>query len=163
MKFKKGLELVSRVYFSENFFIKTFLLLYCIDCPLSDCVYFPSYSLKCVLWLMLGHLMTSWRLDIWKVKTWLYQERKELRKWNKETFFLISQVLAFRLTKQTRQKGSGRPPLCLQQQNEFNWLVLNYGATPIKIIHLWGIAWEDASIVGGNIDNILVGTSRFPS
>ena len=131
--------------------------------PLSDCVYFPSYSLKCVLWLMLGHLMTSWRLDIWKVKIWLYQERRELRKWNKETFLLVSQVLSFRLTKQTRHKGSGQPPLCFQQQNEFNWLVLNYGATPIEIIHLWAIAWEDASIVGWNIDNTLVVTSRFPS
>ena len=40
-------------------------------------------------------------MNIWKVKIWLSQERKELSKWNKKIFFLVSQVLTFRQTKQT--------------------------------------------------------------
>ena len=35
---------------------------------------------------MLGHLMMPWHLNIWKVKIWLSQERKELSKWNKKHF-----------------------------------------------------------------------------
>ena len=38
---------------------------------------------------MLKHLMTSWHLNIWKVKIWLSQERKELSKWNKMHFSLF--------------------------------------------------------------------------
>ena len=45
--------------------------------------------------------MTSWHLNIWKVKIWLSQKRIELSKWNKKTFFLVSQVLSFRHKKQT--------------------------------------------------------------
>ena len=45
--------------------------------------------------------MTSWHLNIWKFKIWLSQERNELSKWNKKTFFLVSQVLSFRQTIQT--------------------------------------------------------------
>ena len=50
---------------------------------------------------MLRHLMASWHLNIWKFKIWLSQERKELSKWNKKTFFLDSQVLSIRHTKET--------------------------------------------------------------
>ena len=35
---------------------------------------------------MVRHLITSWHLNIWKVKIWLSQERKELSKWNKKHF-----------------------------------------------------------------------------
>ena len=45
-------------------------------------VYSPSYSVKCVFYPMLRHLMMSWNLNIWKVKIWLPQEQKELSKWN---------------------------------------------------------------------------------
>ena len=45
--------------------------------------------------------MTSWHLNIWKYKIWLSQKRKELSKWNKKIFFLVSQVLSFRDTIQT--------------------------------------------------------------
>ena len=38
-------------------------------------------------------------MNIWKVKIWLPQERKKLLKSNKKIF--VSQVLSFRLTKQT--------------------------------------------------------------
>ena len=48
---------------------------------------------------MLRHLMTSWHLNIRKVKIWLPQERKELSKWHK--YFLVYKVLSFRHTKQT--------------------------------------------------------------
>ena len=60
---------------------------------LSDCVYLPSYLVKCVSWFMLWYLMTSWHFNILKVKTWLFQERKELLKWNKKTLFLVSKKL----------------------------------------------------------------------
>ena len=43
-----------------------------------------------------------------KVKTWLSQERKELSKWNKKTFFLVSKVLSFRHTKQTSKRKSSK-------------------------------------------------------
>ena len=35
------------------------------------------------------HLMTSWLLNIWKVKIWLSPEQKELSKCNKKHFFLF--------------------------------------------------------------------------
>ena len=43
-----------------------------------------------------------------KVQTWLSQERKELSKWNKKTFFLVSKVLSFRHTKQTSKRKSSK-------------------------------------------------------
>ena len=67
-----------------------------------ECVYFPSSSVKSVSCLiMFRHLITLWHLNTWKVKNWLSQEWKELLKWNKKIFFLVSQVLSFRHTKQT--------------------------------------------------------------
>ena len=45
--------------------------------------------------------MTSWHLNIWKFKIWLSQEWKELWKWNKKTFFPVSQVLSVIPTNQT--------------------------------------------------------------
>ena len=36
---------------------------------------------------MLGHLMTSWHLNIWKAKIWLYQEQSEMR--NEKHFSLF--------------------------------------------------------------------------
>ena len=54
-------------------------------------VYFPSYSVKCASCLTLRHLMTSWQLNIWKVKIWLSQERKELSQWHKKHFSLFHQ------------------------------------------------------------------------
>ena len=45
--------------------------------------------------------MKSYHLNTWKVKIWLSQEQKELSKWNKKTFLLVSQVLSFRYSKQT--------------------------------------------------------------
>ena len=49
---------------------------------------------------MLRHLMTSWRLNIWKLKIWLSQERKELSKWNKKHSYLFHNY-SFRHTKLT--------------------------------------------------------------
>ena len=45
--------------------------------------------MKCVSCFMLKHFMTSWHLNIWKVKIWLSQKRKELSKWNKKHFSLF--------------------------------------------------------------------------
>ena len=33
--------------------------------------------------------MTSWHLNIWKVKTWLFQERKELSNWSKKYYSMF--------------------------------------------------------------------------
>ena len=44
--------------------------------------------------------MTPWHMNIWKVKIWLSQEQKELLKWKSQTFYLVSQVLSFKFTKQ---------------------------------------------------------------
>ena len=66
------------------------------------CVYFPSYSLKWVSCFMLKQLMTSWYLNIWKFKIWLSQEWKELSKWKKKFFLLVSQFLSFKHTRQTK-------------------------------------------------------------
>ena len=51
--------------------------------------------------MLQGHFMTSWHLNIWKVKIWLSSEREELSKQNKKTLSLVSKVLSFRHPKQT--------------------------------------------------------------
>ena len=38
-------------------------------------------------------------MNTWGVKIWLSQEQKELLKWNKKFFFLVSQLLSLRNTK----------------------------------------------------------------
>ena len=52
--------------------------------------------------------MTSWHLNIWKFKIWLSQEWKELWKWNKKTFFPVSQVLSVIPTNQTSKNIVGK-------------------------------------------------------
>ena len=49
--------------------------------------------------------MTSWHLNIWKVKLWLSPERKKLLKQNKKALFLVANVLSFRHTKQTSKNA----------------------------------------------------------
>ena len=44
---------------------------------------------------MLRHLMTSWHLNIWKVKIWISLERKELSKWTKKHFSLFHKCYLF--------------------------------------------------------------------
>ena len=70
-KIEKDLELVSRRYFPCNFLIKFFFRSFTWTSQISspDWVYFPSYLAKCVSCFMLKHLMTSWHLNIWKVKS----------------------------------------------------------------------------------------------
>ena len=53
---------------------------------LADCVYFPSYSVKCISYFMLRHLMTSQNLKMCNFKIWFSREQKELFKWNKKHF-----------------------------------------------------------------------------
>ena len=71
LKIKKDLELVSRRYFPCTFLIKFFFCHVTWTSQISspDWVYFPSYLAKCVSCFMLRHLMTSWHLNIWKVKS----------------------------------------------------------------------------------------------
>ena len=60
LKIKKGLELVSRLHFSGNFFFFFFCnITQTYQISLSDCIYFPSYSVKCVSCFILRHFMTS--------------------------------------------------------------------------------------------------------
>ena len=80
-KIEKGLELVSRQHFSNNFLIKAIITL-----TIQIFTSVKSYLVKCVSCFMLRHLMTSWHLNIWKLKIWLSQELKELSKWNKKHF-----------------------------------------------------------------------------
>ena len=120
MKIKKGLELVSRPHFPQNFMIKK------LSCNviqtgqifLPGCICFPSYSVKCISCFMLRHLMTSWDLNIWTFKIWLSLERKKLSKWNKEHFFLVSQVLSLRYTKQTSKNVADKT---FKVQNMIYW------------------------------------------
>ena len=64
-------------FFDKNFF---YYITETGQISLTDYVNFPSHSVKCVFCFMLRHLMASWHLNIWKVKIWLSQERKELSK-----------------------------------------------------------------------------------
>ena len=86
-------------YFWWNFFSCNNTLTGQISLP--GFVYFPSCWVKCVSYFMLRHLMMSWYLNVWKVKIWFSHKQKEFSKWNKKTFYLVSQVLSFRLRKQT--------------------------------------------------------------
>ena len=56
-------------------------------------LYFPSYSRKCGSCFMLPHLMTSWHLNMWKVKICLSQKLKELLNWNEKHFTLFPSAL----------------------------------------------------------------------
>ena len=59
--------------------------------------------------------MKSQDFNIWKVKTWLSQERKELSMWNKK-LFLVSQVLSFKLTKQTNKNLANATFNCFEKK-----------------------------------------------
>ena len=48
-----------------------------------ETVYFSSYSVKCISWFKLRHLMLK-NLNTWKVKLSLSEEQKELLKRNKK-------------------------------------------------------------------------------
>ena len=87
LKIKKALELVSRPH-----------------CYSVYCIYFPSYSVRCVSCFILRHLMTSWHLTIWKVKIWLSQEGNELSKWDKKLFFLFHKCSLLHLQKEKLAK-----------------------------------------------------------
>ena len=76
---------------------------------LPDFVYFSSYSVKCNSCFMLRYLMTSWYLSIWKVKIWLFQERKKLSKWNKKHFSLLHRgSLKKNIPRARRGRAGGR-------------------------------------------------------
>ena len=57
-----------------------------------DYVYFSSYPVKYVL-------MTSWHLNIWKVKNWLSQEHKEFLNRNKKPIFSYFKSALFKTYK----------------------------------------------------------------
>ena len=77
---RPGTSFQTRIFL--EFFDKKFslVILHRLQISLADCVYFPSYSVKYVWCFLFGHLMTSWHLNIWKVKIWLSKEWKELLK-----------------------------------------------------------------------------------
>ena len=71
-----------------------------ITCAFRHSTKSSSYSIKCFSCFMLRHLMTSWHLHISNVKFDYLKNEKSFRNQIK-TFFLVSQVLSFRHTKQT--------------------------------------------------------------
>ena len=78
VKIKKGLELVSQPHFSKNFFDMkfSFVVWQTGQISLTDCVYFWSYSVKCVSCFRLRHLIISWQFEY-------------LKSWNKKHFSLF--------------------------------------------------------------------------
>ena len=91
LKIKKGLDQFPGHIFYIIFLIKKvffWILHKTSQISLRDCVYFPSYSVKCVSYFMLTHLMWSWHLNI-KIEIWLSQEGGELFKWNKRHFWMF--------------------------------------------------------------------------
>ena len=90
LKIKKGLKLRSRTHFSyffyENF---CFVMLHKLAKFHYQTVFTSQVLNKMRFMFMFRHLMTSWHLNIWKLKIWLSQERKELSKWNKKHFSLF--------------------------------------------------------------------------
>ena len=101
MIIKKDLELVSRSHFPYNFFIKCFLFFYYINWSnfITRLCLCPRFLRKMHLCFMLKHLMTSWHLNIWKVKIWLSWEQEELSKWNKKRFALFEKCFHLNLKK----------------------------------------------------------------
>ena len=65
-----------------EFFHKIILFGICQTGPISltDCVYFPSYSVKCISCFMLRHLMMWWNLKIRDTKILFSPEQKEFLK-----------------------------------------------------------------------------------
>ena len=87
----KGPRTSSQASFFIQFFDKkfSFVILHKLAKFHYKTVYFPSYSIKRVSYFMHRHLMTSWHLNIWKIKIWLSQEWKELSKWNEKHLSLF--------------------------------------------------------------------------
>ena len=79
---QRSLALVFRPQILQNFFMKFFFcnMTWPSRVSLTDCVYFQSYSVKCISCFMLRHLMTSWNLKMLNSKIWFSLERKELLK-----------------------------------------------------------------------------------
>ena len=80
---QKGLELVFRQQFLQNFLMKFFSLVIWHKLAVFD------YSVKCISCFMLRHLMTSWNLKMQNSEVWFSWEWKEL--------FLVWQMLLFTL------------------------------------------------------------------
>ena len=72
-------------------------------------VYFPSCSVKFVSCFMLRHLMMPWHLNIWKIKIWLSQKRKEVSKWNKNHFSLFHKCSFLDIKKQLAKMQQTQP------------------------------------------------------
>ena len=92
LQIKRGLKLVSRPHFSQNFSINIFLWQYYINWP----NFITRPCLLCKLFSKIGFMFhacvfddVTWHLDIWTVKIWLSQEQNELSEWNKNHSFLF--------------------------------------------------------------------------
>ena len=89
---KKSDEVCMLIWINfDSFAILRLCLIFCNmiytgQVSLTDCVYFPSCSVKCISFFMLRHLMTSWNLNIQNPKLWFSWEWKELLQWNKKHF-----------------------------------------------------------------------------
>ena len=74
---------------------------------LTDCVYFLSYSVKCIPCYMLRHLMASWN-SISKILNLYFLENKDSFWSRKKKFFWIPKLLLFRPKKQTSKNLADR-------------------------------------------------------
>ena len=105
LQIQKGLELVFRSQFLQNFSMFFFHLWYDINWPnfINRLWFFPSYSVNCICITCLC-IDILWRYEILisKILNFLiFSRTKRALETKQKTFFLVSQVLYFRLKKQT--------------------------------------------------------------
>ena len=70
--------------------------------------------------------MTQWHLNIWKVKIWLPQERKELSKWNKKHFFLFQKFSLLDIQNKLAKMYRTQPLTSWIVPNLFKWSLLRF-------------------------------------
>ena len=110
-KLSKFVQISTLTFSSQYFFDKNFYFV--ISNKLAKFYYqtdyFPSCSVKFVSCFMLRHLMMPWHLNIWKIKVWLSQKRKEVSKWNKKHFPLFHKCSFLDIKKQLAKMQQTQP------------------------------------------------------
>ena len=93
---QKGLELLFRPQILQNFLINFFLLQYDLNWPIFiNSVYFPSYSVKCISYFILRHLMMSRNLKFWNLIFWRTKFHKMIALQNLWKILFISSKKLF--------------------------------------------------------------------
>ena len=87
---------------------------------------------------MLRHLMTSWHLNIWKFKIWLYQGQKELSKWNRNYFFLFHRCTVLYIQKNSQNAaGTTFKPESINFWYSSNFLTWQNNVLFIRLSLYW--------------------------